>query len=226
MSEVIVATILSRWPRAAPVTSGASRWSPNSAIVRWSTFWRTRGPIGGGAARPERRPSRRTQVGDVGRWTSARDEPGAAVVEVEVPFLVVVEIRRAGVVRVPAGPLEALLVARLKAVVAYAAVDGDDIANFVHNLAGMVIVPVVAQTIGQRLCYLPVLACVTRRSGDRSDPLDAPFRVGKGPVFLRRGRCREDYVSVLGGLRDEDVLDDEEVQLLEGLLGVLDIGLR
>ena len=56
--------------------------------------------------------------------------------------------------------------------------------------------------------------------------LHPALRVRDGPLGLApRGRGREDDVGVLGGLRADDVLHDQEVEPLEQLARLVDVGL-
>ena len=53
--------------------------------------------------------------------------------------------------------------------------------------------------------------------------LNAALGVGERAVLLREARHGQDHVGQLRRLRQEEVLHDEEVQVLEGLLDVRDV---
>ena len=55
-------------------------------------------------------------------------------------------------------------------------------------------------------------------------PLDAPLGVGERAFLLRERRCRQHDIGQLSCLVHEDVLDDEEVELVEGCLCMGEIG--
>ncbi len=54
--------------------------------------------------------------------------------------------------------------------------------------------------------------------------LDASLRVRKGAIFFGKGSRRKDHICILGGLRDEEILHHEEIQIFESLANVFCVG--
>ena len=73
---------------------------------------------------------------------------------------------------------------------------------------------------------LPVGACLAGRIEDLAPDLDAPVGVGVGPLLLEERRGRQDDVGELGGLGEEDVLHDEELECGERLADLVDVRVR
>ena len=72
---------------------------------------------------------------------------------------------------------------------------------------------------------LPVRLCLAGRRNGLSDPLDPSFRVGEGAVLFRKAGGGEDHVGQLRRFRQEDVLDDEKIEVLQGRLDMGEIGI-
>ena len=71
---------------------------------------------------------------------------------------------------------------------------------------------------------LPVRLCLTRGILCFLPALDSPLGVRLGAVLLGVAGCREHHVGELGGLGQEDVLHDQELEVPEPLLDMLDVG--
>ena len=72
---------------------------------------------------------------------------------------------------------------------------------------------------------LPVRATLAYGLHRLADPLDAALAVGERTIFFREAGGGQHHVRYLGGLVQEDVLDDQELQALERLLRTVEIGL-
>ena len=82
-----------------------------------------------------------------------------------------------------------------------------------------------ADAAGDFLDYLPVGPAVSDGVYRLADALDAALAVGEGAVLFGERGGGQDDVGYLGGLVHEDVLHDEKFELLERLLGVVEVGL-
>ncbi len=111
-------------------------------------------------------------------------------------------------------------------VVAHAAVHRRERAQLVPGLLGGRLAPVGAHAVGDRADDPAVVARLAGRVERLAHALDAALGVGDGALALAPGRARGQHdVGQLGGLRQQDVLDDEEVEAREQLARVLDVGL-
>ena len=154
-------------------------------------------------------------LGAVGHWMQF----GASAGSVEA---VQKKGRRTGMVRVGTGPLDPLL---RDSVEADAGHEGRYLGDLVEDLALICVDPHgTAHSVRQVPDDLPVLTGVTGR-GDRSaDPTDPAVAVDEATPLLGKGRSRENHVGQGRGFGGEDILDDEEIQLLQSLAGVVEIG--
>ena len=134
------------------------------------------------------------------------------------------EEQLARVVLVVARPLEAAQL--LEPAVAHPGVDRRQASDLVPDRLGVGLAPGAAHPVGQVEDDRQVVAGAGRRRDRRAHALDAPLGVGDGAVALGPGRGgRQDDVGELGGLGQEQVLDDEEVEALEQLDRALLVGL-
>ena len=95
--------------------------------------------------------------------------------------------------------------------------------DLVHDLRRVLVVHRVAQRIGEQLGDLPVLV-----AGERLHHLahrrDAALGVGEGAVLLEEARTRQEDVRELGGLVEEQVLDDDALHGAQRSFNVLGVG--
>ena len=99
--------------------------------------------------------------------------------------------------------------------------DGDDLAE---DLPRAGVVPAEPDPVGDVLHDLPVHPGLPRRVEHLPAELHPAVGVGVGAVLLQVGRRGQDDVGELGGLGQEDVLDDEEVQRRQRLADLVDVG--
>ena len=134
------------------------------------------------------------------------------------------EEQLAGVGLVVARPLDAAEL--LEPRVAHPGVDRRQATDLVPDGFGVGLAPAAAHPVGQVEDDRQVVAGALGRFDRLANALDAPLRVGDGPLRLGPGRGRrQDHVGQLGGLRQEQVLDDEEVEALEQVDRPLLVGL-
>src|SRR5439155_18514396 len=93
--------------------------------------------------------------------------------------------------------------------------------DFAHDLARMLVMPPRAETVRDLLDDLPVRSAALERLEDPVEPLDPPLGAGERPLLFEARRGGQDDVGVAAGLAEEDVLDDEEVELLQGTADVV-----
>src|SRR5256886_16272719 len=72
----------------------------------------------------------------------------------------------------------------------------------------------------------PVRTSLARRRQGLAHALNAPLRVGERALLLGERGGREEDVGALGRLVHEEVLHDEDVALVDRLLGVVEVRLR
>ena len=77
--------------------------------------------------------------------------------------------------------------------------------------------------VGEQLGDFPVLVAVGRLH-HLAHRLDAALGVGEGAVLLEEGRARQEHVRVVGGLVEEQVVDDHAVHRREPGGDVLGVG--
>src|SRR5690606_20575393 len=135
-----------------------------------------------------------------------------------------VERGRAGVIGIGTRPLQAALLVDPRVGDA-----GELIAEpgqLVVDLGGaLVIRHRVAAGAGDLAEDLPVGAGLAGRVDGLADPLDPTIGVGEHAVLLGEAGGRQHHVGVAGGLVQEDVLDDQELDVVEALLDVAGVGL-
>ena len=73
---------------------------------------------------------------------------------------------------------------------------------------------------------LPVFLTLSGGLDRLADLLHPPFGVGEGAVLFRKTSRRQDHVGQLSGFGQEYVLDHQEVEVLDGGLGMVQIGVR
>ena len=155
-------------------------------------------------------------VGQFDRFLERRGVE-AAEAAAEAPL---VEIGRAGMLGVGTRPLEPTV---LEPLVGDAAVDGSEAGHLVHYLGWVVVVHGVAHAGGEVGDDLPVGPGLARWLDGLADSLDAALGVGEGAVLLGETGPRQDEVGQGGRLGQEDVLDQEEVEALQGPADVADV---
>ena len=130
------------------------------------------------------------------------------------------QVHLARVVLVVARPLDAAEL--LEPAIAHAGVDGRQAADLVPDGLGFGLAPAGAHPVGELEDDRQVVARAGRRLDGLAHALDATLGVGDGALALgpRRGG-RQDHVGELGGLRQEQVLDDEELETGQQLDGAL-----
>ena len=105
--------------------------------------------------------------------------------------------------------------------------DRREAADLVPDGLGVGLAPVGAHPVRQVEDDRQVVAGPDRRLDRLAHALDAPLRVGDGPLRLRPGGAgRQDHVGQFRGLRQEQVLDDQELQPRQQLDGASLVGLR
>ena len=125
---------------------------------------------------------------------------------------------------VPARPLEPAEL--LEAPVAHPGMDRREAADLVPDALRVGVAPARAHPVRELEDDRQVVAGARRRRDGRPHALDAAFRVGDRALGLGPGRGRRQHdVGELGGLGQEQVLDDEEVEALEQVDRPLLVGL-
>ena len=81
----------------------------------------------------------------------------------------------------------------------------------------------VADAGGQVLGDHPVGPGLAHRRDGLAHQEDPALGVAEGAVFLGKGRAGEDDGGVFGRLGQEDVLDDEDIQVLQGRFHVAQV---
>ena len=109
---------------------------------------------------------------------------------------------------VVAGPLDRA--AFIQHVIAHIGKSRCQHGDFIHDLAGMGVVPVGAHGIGQHLGDLPVGIAVLRRH-HLAHAVDAALGVGERAVLFQKGRTGQEHMRIVGGLIQEQVMHDDAV---------------
>ena len=126
----------------------------------------------------------------------------------------------AGMVLGRAGPLDPFI---LDALIADAAIDRNKGGDLIHDLGRM--------GVGHRIAHqgrnladdLPV-----GQAGDGfdrfSDPLNPALAVGEGPVLFCKTGAWQDHIGVFCRLGREDILNNQELDFVQGLAHMVEIG--
>ena len=93
--------------------------------------------------------------------------------------------------------------------------------DLIHDLGGVLVLPVTAHAVGDQLNDLPVGLRLAQRIERLVDALNAAFSAGEGAIFLERRAGRQHQIGVARGLRKVDVLHDEELQPAQRLAHIL-----
>ena len=135
-----------------------------------------------------------------------------------------VEVRRLDAILVRARPLDAAEL--LEAGVAHAAVHRREGTQLVPHVLGDRLGPLTAE-VARDLGEDPqVVAGFARRLDRLAHPLHPPLAVRHRAFGLAPcSRGRKHHVGELGGLREEEILHDEQVERLEQMTGVQHVGL-
>src|SRR3546814_4867887 len=73
--------------------------------------------------------------------------------------------------------------------------------------------------------YTPFPYTTLCRSRDLPDRLDAPFGIGESAVLFEEGRTRQEHMRVIGGLVEEQVMDDHELHRRQPLRNMMRVGI-
>ena len=80
-------------------------------------------------------------------------------------------------------------------------------------------------TLGKLAADPPVRSCLPWRVDGLAHPLHPSLGIGEGALLLGEGRGGQEDVGELGRLVHEQILDHQAVELAQGLVGVVEIGL-
>ncbi len=92
--------------------------------------------------------------------------------------------------------------------------------HFSKDFARVHVVPVQSKAIGQLDGDGPIGSCFTRRRNGGAAHLHLAVGICNGACFLCPCGGGQDYVSVIRGFRQEDVLHDEVVKLGQRIAGM------
>ena len=99
-------------------------------------------------------------------------------------------------------------------------VAGDDRADLLQDFPGVAVLQRIAHHHGEGGEDFPVRTAVADRLEPGADLLDEAFGVREGAGLLGIGAGRQDDIGQPGRFRQEEFLDDEQVQLLQRLGGL------
>src|SRR5205085_6403635 len=87
--------------------------------------------------------------------------------------------------------------------------------NFIHDLGGMLIAPIAAQTVGDVLDNLPIRFTASERFEHFVEALNATLGASEGTLLLQARRAGQHNIRVTARVAEKDVLHDEKIKLLE-----------
>ena len=96
--------------------------------------------------------------------------------------------------------------------------------HFIHDLGRVGVGPVQTHRLCEPLGDFPVFQSVERRH-HLADRLDAPFGIGEGAIFLKKGRAGQEDMRVVGRLVEEEILDDHALHRRQPCRDVPGVGI-
>ena len=143
-----------------------------------------------------------------------------------------VEVRRAGVIRRGAGPLDAAL--PIQALVGDAAQNRHDPRHLRHDLGWVRVAELPFQAHAQTMRHatrhvaddFPIGAALTDGLDGLADALYSALAIGKRAILFRKAGGRQHHVGDFSRFMQKQVLDHEKVELLQRRLGMVQVRLR